>query len=159
MKQLTKQDILNKLYEIAEKEGLDFTREVQKTIRNEVVPMEVIKILNKYDKSFLPIYDTYNTVYLKRFNNPLYRNLRNPYIEVEEAAIALSSLVTKMLISISKMPEEDRELFSRVMNIDGINLAITNYAIFGKEDDLMEQHTQVRELLELLFLEDVKEDK
>lgn len=159
MKQLTKQDILNKLYEIAEKEGLDFTREVQKTIRNEVVPMEVIKILNKYDKEFLPIYDTYNTVYLKRFNNPLYRNLRNAYIEVEEAAIALSSLVTKMLISISKMPKEDRGLFARVMNIDGINLAITNYSIFGKEDDLMEQHAQVRELLELLFVEDIKEDK
>lgn len=159
MKQLTKQDILNKLYEIAEEEGLDFTREVQKTIRNEVVPMEVIKILNKYDKEFLPIYDTYNTVYLKRFNNPLYRNLRNAYIEVEEAAIALSSLVTKMLISISKMPREDRGLFARVMNIDGINLAITNYSIFGKEDDLMEQHSQVRELLELLFVEDTKEVK
>ena len=76
MKQLTKQDILNKLYEIAEKENLDFTREVQKTIRNEIVPMEVIKILNKYDKSFLPVYDTYNTIYLSRSRNPLYRNLR-----------------------------------------------------------------------------------
>lgn len=154
MKQLTKQDILNKLYEIAEKEGLDFTKEVQRTIRNEVVPMEVIKILNKYDKSFLPIYDTYNTVYLKRFNNPLYRNLRNPYIEVSEAAIALSSLVTKMLISISKMPEEDITLFSTVMNIQGINDALTKYAINRDEEDIMEQHRQVRELLELLFLED-----
>lgn len=154
MKQLTKQDILNKLYEIAEKEGLDFTKEVQRTIRNEVVPMEVIKILNKYDKSFLPIYDTYNTVYLKRFNNPLYRNLRNPYIEVNEAAIALSSLVTKMLISISKMPEEDIKLFSTVVNIQGINDAITKYAINRDEEDIMEQHKQVRELLELLFLED-----
>lgn len=154
MKQLTKQDILNKLYEIAEKEGLDFTKEVQRTIRNEVVPMEVIKILNKYDKSFLPIYDTYNTVYLKRFNNPLYRNLRNPYIDVNEAAIALSSLVTKMLISISKMPKEDIVLFSTVMNIQGINEALTKYAINRDEEDIMEQHKQVRELLELLFLED-----
>lgn len=154
MKQLTKQDILNKLYEIAEKEHLDFTREVQKTIRNEVVPMEVIKILNKYDKTFLPIYDTYNTVYLKRFNNPLYRNLRNPYIEITEAAIALSSLVTKMLISISKMPEEDITLFATVMNIQGINDAITDYALSKNEEGIIEQHKQVRELLELLFLED-----
>lgn len=154
MKQLTKQDILNKLYEIAEKENLDFTREVQKTIRNEVVPMEVIKILNKYDKTFLPIYDTYNTVYLKRFNNPLYRNLRNPYISEAEAAIALSSLVTKMLISISKMPENDIKLFSTAMNIQGINEALTNYAINKDIEGIMEQHTQVRELLELLFLED-----
>lgn len=154
MKQLTKQDILNKLYEIAEKENLDFTREVQKTIRNEVVPMEVIKILNKYDKTFLPIYDTYNTVYLKRFNNPLYRNLRNPYISESEAAIALSSLVTKMLISISKMPENDIKIFSTAMNIQGINEALTNYAIDKDIEGIMEQHRQVRELLELLFLED-----
>lgn len=154
MKQLTKQDILNKLYEIAEKEGLDFTREVQKTIRNEVVPMEVIKILNKYDKSFLPIYDTYNTVYLKRFKNPLYRNLRNPYIEEAEAAIALSSLVTKMLISISMMKEEDVKIFSVVMNIQGINEALTDYALNRDAEGIMEQHRQVRELLELLFLED-----
>lgn len=153
MKQLTKQDILNKLYEIAEKEHLDFTREVQKTIRNEIVPMEVIKILNKYDKSFLPVYDTYNTIYLSRSRNPLYRNLRNKYIEVEEAAIALSSLVTKILISISKMPEEDRTLFAVIMNVEGLNEAITEYSN-GNKDLIMEQHGQVRELLELLFLED-----
>lgn len=153
MKQLTKQDILNKLYEIAEKEHLDFTREVQKTIRNEIVPMEVIKILNKYDKSFLPVYDTYNTIYLSRSRNPLYRNLRNKYIEVEEAAIALSSLVTKILISISKMPEEDRTLFAIIMNVEGLNEAITEYSN-GNKDLIMEQHSQVRELLELLFLED-----
>lgn len=153
MKQLTKQDILNKLYEIAEKEHLDFTREVQKTIRNEIVPMEVIKILNKYDKSFLPVYDTYNTIYLSRSRNPLYRNLRNKYIEVEEAAIALSSLVTKILISISKMSEEDRTLFAIIMNVEGLNEAITEYSN-GNKDLIMEQHSQVRELLELLFLED-----
>lgn len=153
MKQLTKQDILNKLYEIAEKEHLDFTREVQKTIRNEIVPMEVIKILNKYDKSFLPVYDTYNTIYLSRSRNPLYRNLRNKYIEVEEAAIALSSLVTKILISISKMPEEDRTLFAVIMNVEGLNEAITEYSN-GNKDLIIEQHGQVRELLELLFLED-----
>lgn len=153
MKQLTKQDILNKLYEIAEKENLDFTREVQKTIRNEIVPMEVIKILNKYDKKFIPIYDTCNTIYSSRNKNPLYRNLRNKYIEVEEAAIAISSLVTKILISISKMSEQDRRLFATAMNVKGLNDAIIDYTL-GNNDSIMEQHNQVRELLELLFLED-----
>lgn len=153
MKQLTKQDILNKLYEIAEEENLDFTREVQKTIRNEIVPMEVIKILNKYDKKFIPIYDTYNTIYLSRHKNPLYRNLRNKYIEVEEAAIAISSLVTKILISISKMPEQDRKLFATAMNVKGLNEAVIEYTT-GNTESIMEQHSQVRELLELLFLED-----
>ena len=149
MKQLAKQDIVNKLYEIAEKENLDLSREVQKTIRNEIVPMEVIKLLNKYDKKFIPIYDTY----LSRFKNPLYRNLRNKYIKDEEAAIALSSLVTKILISISKMPKEDRQVFAVVMNVSGLNEALTDYAN-GNMEGIKEQHTQVRELLELLFLED-----
>ena len=153
MKQLAKQDIVNKLYEIAEKENLDLSREVQKTIRNEIVPMEVIKLLNKYDKKFIPIYDTYNTIYLSRFKNPLYRNLRNKYIKDEEAAIALSSLVTKILISISKMPKEDRQVFAVVMNVSELNEALTDYAN-GNMEGIKEQHTQVRELLELLFLED-----
>ena len=72
---------------------------------------------------------------------------------MEEAAIAISSLVTKILISISKMPEEDKTLFAMIMNVEGLNEAITEYSK-GNKDLIMEQHSQVRELLELLFLED-----
>jgi hypothetical protein len=153
--QITKKDIIQKLYEIEENnEELKLGREVQKVVRSETIPIEVIKLINKYDKSFLQIYDTYNTIYNSRNKNPLYRNLRNPELVLEEKAIAISSLVTKILISCSKIPDEqERLVFANAMNIDQINIALTDYAINGIEDKLLEVSKQVRELLELLYVE------
>ena len=42
--------------------------------------MNIIKLINKYDKGFLQIYDTYNTIYNSKNRNPLYRNLKNKNI-------------------------------------------------------------------------------
>ena len=152
--QITKKDIIQKLYDIEEKSDLKLGREVQKVVRSENIPVDVIKLINKYDKGFLQIYDTYNTIYMSRNKNPLYRNLRNPNLKIEELAIAISSLVTKILISISKIDDDnEKQIFANAMNIDQINIALTNYAIFGKADELVEVAKQVRELLELLYLE------
>ena len=152
--QITKKDIIQKLYDIEEKSDLKLGREVQKVVRSENIPVDVIKLINKYDKGFLQIYDTYNTIYMSRNKNPLYRNLRNPNLKIEELAIAISSLVTKILISISKIDDDnEKQIFANAMNVDQINIALTNYAIFGKADELVEVAKQVRELLELLYLE------
>ena len=78
--QITKKDIIQKLYEIEEKNNLKLGREVQKVVRSENIPFDIIKLINKYDKNFLQIYDTYNTIYNSRNRNPLYRNLRNKNI-------------------------------------------------------------------------------
>ena len=152
--QITKKDIIQKLYDIEEKSDLKLGREVQKVVRSENIPVDVIKLINKYDKGFLQIYDTYNTIYMSRNKNPLYRNLRNPNLKIEELVIAISSLVTKILISISKIDDDnEKQIFANAMNIDQINIALTNYAMFGKADELVEIAKQVRELLELLYLE------
>ena len=136
--QITKKDIIQKLYDIEEKSDLKLGREVQKVVRSENIPVDVIKLINKYDKGFLQIYDTYNTIYMSRNKNPLYRNLRNPNLKIEELAIAISSLVTKILISISKIDDDnEKQIFANAMNIDQINIALTNYAIFGKANELV----------------------
>lgn len=151
---ITKKDIIQKLYEIEEKTDLKLGREVQKVVRSEIIPIDIIKLINKYDTGFLRIYDTYNTVYNSRNKNPLYRNLRNSNLRIEEKAIALSSLVTKILISCSKIEDEnERKIFANAMNIDQLNNAISEYAIYGKADNLLENCKQVRELLELLYTE------
>lgn len=152
--QITKKDIIQKLYEIEEKTDLKLGREVQKVVRNENIPVDIIKLINKYDKGFLQIYDTYNTIYNSRNKNPLYRNLRNPNLVIEEVAIAISSLVTKILISCSKIQDEkERQIFANAMNIDQLNSSITKYALLGDTMDLMENAKQVRELLEMLYSE------
>ena len=152
--QITKKDIIQKLYEIEEKTDLKLGREVQKVVRNENIPVDIIKLINKYDKEFLQIYDTYNTIYNSRNKNPLYRNLRNPNLVVEEVAIALSSLVTKILISCSKIQDEnEKKVFANAMNIEQLNSALTKYALLGDTTDLLENAKQVRELLEMLYSE------
>lgn len=150
--QLTKKEIIQKLYDIEENEGLKLGREVQKVVRNEIIPVEIISLINKYDKEFLQIYDTYNTIYQSRNRNPLYKNLRNKNISIEELAIAISSLVTKILISCSKINnEEERRLFAIAMNVEQLNNALTKYSILGDQLDLIDNAKQVRELLEILY--------
>lgn len=152
--QITKKEIIQKLYDIEEKEDLKLGREVQKVIRNEIIPIEIIKLINKYDKGFLQIYDTYNTIYNSRNKNPLYRNLRNKDLEVEELAIALSSLVTKILISCSKIEdEEEKKIFAKAMNIDRINNALTDFGLNRDNSKLLECGKEVRELLQILYCE------
>lgn len=152
--QLTKKEIIQKLYDIEEKADLKLGREVQKVIRSEIIPIDVIKLINKYDKNFLQIYDTYNTIYLSRNRNPLYRNLKNESLDIKEVAIAISSLVTKILISCSKINDEyERRLFAKAMNVEQLNLALTNYSIFGRTEELLDNAKQVRELLQILYVD------
>lgn len=150
--QLTKKEIIQKLYDIEEQENLKLGREVQKVVRNEIVPIEVISLINKYDKSFLQIYDTYNTIYNSRNRNPLYKCLKNKNLPIEELAISISSLVTKILISCSKIPDEnDRKVFCIAMNLKQLNDSLTKYSLYNDSTDLVDNAKQVRELLQILY--------
>lgn len=149
---ITKKDIIQKLYDIEERENLKLGREVQRVVRSEIIPIDVISFINKYDKEFLQIYDTYNVIYLSKNKNPLYRNLRNKDLSIEELAIAISSLVTKILISCSKIKNEnERKLFAQAMNIDRLNNSLTQYAMYGESKDLLQCAKEVRELLQILY--------
>lgn len=152
--QITKKEIIQKLYDIEEKHNLKLGREVQKVIRNEIIPMDIIKLINTYDKEFLQIYDTYNTIYNSRNKNPLYRNLKNKDLDIQEVAIAMSSLVTKILISCSKIKDtEERQLFAKAMSVDIINNALTQYSIYNNTVDLLNCAKDVRELLQVLYID------
>lgn len=149
---ISKKDIIQKLYELEEQEGLKLGREVQKTVRNETIPIDVIKLINKYDKEFLQIYDTFNTIYLARNKNPLYKNLRNKNININELAIALSSFVTKILISCSKIEDiQDRNIYAKAMNIEQLSQAIIEYSLYNNPTNLIECGNQIRELFEILY--------
>lgn len=150
--QITKKDIIQKLYEIEEITGNKLGREVQRVVRNETIPFDVIKIVNKYDNRFLQVYDTYNVIYNSRNKNPLFRNLRNKDLEISELAIAISSLVTKILISCSKITnEEERQLYATAMRVDELNEALTSYSIYNEVEPLVQCGKEVRELLHLLY--------
>lgn len=150
--QITKKDIIQKLYEIEEKQDIKLGREVQRVIRSEIIPIEVIKLINKYDKNFLQIYNTYNAIYQAKDRNPLYRNLKNKQLSASELAVAISSLVTKILISCTKIDDiEERKVFVTAMNIDKLNSAITQYALYNNDTELFEVAQQVKDLFKILY--------
>lgn len=153
---ISKTEILQKLYEIAEKQNINLDKEVQLVIRNEIIPMEVIKLINRYDKQFLQIYETYNRIFQSRFKNPLYRNLRDKdnNITEEKLAIALSSLVTRILITCSKIESiNDRQIYAKAMNIIGLNEALTAYSVFNNSEGLLKMGQEIKELLTILYEE------
>lgn len=149
---ITKRDIIQKLYDIEEKENLKLGREVQKVVRNEIIPLDVIKFINNYDKEFFQIYSTFNIIYNSRNKNPLYRNLRNKNLPIEEIAIAISSLITKILISISKIEDNNEKLlFAKAMNLEELNESIIDYSVYQTNEKLLQKAKEIRELLEILY--------
>lgn len=152
--QITKKEIIQKLYEIEEKEDIKLGREVQKVIRNELVPTDVIKLINKYDKNFLKIYDTYNTIYMSRNKNPLFRNLKNKNLSIEEKAVAISSFITKILISCTKIQDDtERQMYCKTMDIGSALNGLTMYATTSNPSGLLEYFNQVNELINILYLD------
>lgn len=150
---LTKTEIVQKLYEIAETQNMNLDKEVQETIRKEIIPIDVIKLINRYDKNFLQIYNTYNVIFKSRFKNPLYKNLKNSdSLTTSELAVALSSLVTKILISCTKIENtKDRLIYAQAMNLDKLNSSITDYSVYNNSEDLIKCGQEVRELLKILY--------
>ena len=152
--QITKKEFIQKLYEIEESEGIKLGREVQKVIRNEIIPIEVIKLINKYDKNFLKIYDTYNVIYMSRNKNPLFRNLKNKNLSIEEKAVALSSFVTKIFISCTKIDDvNEKLLYTKAMDLPGILNALSIYSNNKDDSLLLDYFNQINELINILYLD------
>ena len=144
MIQLTKKDFIQKLYDIERTEHLKLEKEVQQVVENEIIPMEVIKLINRYDKTFLKVYDTFNTIY----------SSRNKNLPVSEIAVAVSSLITKILISCTKIEDEQEKIyFTTLLGIDRMTNALTLYCLENNSEKLLECSNEVRDLLEILYCE------
>lgn len=149
---ITKKEFIQKLYEIEEQNQLNLEREVQKVIRNEQIPLDVIKLINKYDKKFFQIYSTYNHIYLSREKNPLYKNLKRTTQSLEEKAVTMSSLVTKILITATKITDPiERKNFVTTMGLKEFNDALTDFYYRDDAEQMLSLLKQVKELLEILY--------
>lgn len=149
---ITKKEFIQKLYEIEEQNQLNLEREVQKVIRSEQIPTDIIKLINKYDKKFFQIYSTYNHIYLSREKNPLYKNLKRTTQSLEEKAVTLSSLVTKILITATKINDDvERKIFIEAMNVKGITGAINQFYYNNDATEMLDISKQIKELLEILY--------
>ena len=103
-------------------------------------------------QEMLKVYEMYNIIYKKRKENPLYRNLKNENLNIEEIAIAISSLITKMLISYSMIDDfNERKKFVEANKIKNLSEAIIEYTVFNKEEKLLNCSKEIREFLKRCF--------
>lgn len=155
MKPITKPKVYMALNYIKENHNINVTPYIHKTAESESIPAEVIVFINKY----LPIeqFYTYNKVYENRRKNPLYKNLVNENATEYEMAIALSSLVTQIMIHNKELLKESRtddtNQFFNAMNTQKILLALRDYTI-GRPENLIETFNSTRDVFKKLYKKD-----
>lgn len=125
---------------------------MHKVAANDVVPTDVLIFINKHVG--LPQLFTYNEVYDRRRNNPLYKNLVNENLEDENKAIALSSLLTQTFIHTKQLVKENKQSdipeYTDIMNVKAITEALNDYAN-GNAKKLNEVFFEIRDLLKELY--------
>lgn len=152
MKPLTKGDVYSKLISIEEKNNIDVSNYINEIVRSKSIPYSALIFINRY--SPIDMLETYNIIYSKRRKNPLYKNLVNENLPVQEQAIALSSLLTQSLIGMKSLNETDKKLQSTVMNISLISEALHEYSL-GDSSKLEETFSMIREVFKKLYSKDI----
>lgn len=116
-------------------------------------PVDNTDTVNTYNNTFFRIYDTYKVIWLSRNKNPLYRTLKNKDIKEEELAIAISSLITKLLITYSKIDDIDGKIdFAKKSGIDTLSNALLEYTSFRNKQPLINCGEDIRKFMNYINL-------
>ena len=125
---------------------------MKKVASNDTVPTDVLIFINKH--MGLPQLFTYNEIYDRRRNNPLYKNLVNENLDDENKAIALSSLLTQTFIHTRQLVKENKQNdikeYTELMNVSAITEALNEYAN-GSNKKLNEVFFEIRDVFKELF--------
>lgn len=155
MKPISIQDACNLLYDIGENENINVEKYIEDINRCDCVPVNVLIFINKYRP--VDQLATYNHIYNTRRKNPLYRNLVNESLPIEEKAIALSSYVTQMLIKSKELKrdgrEEDSKDYLKISNIDIVTNALNEYANNDNEELLVRVFMMIRDVFKNIFFD------
>lgn len=149
MKQITKSEVYRILSEL-KKQGNDVTRYLSLMYGCENIPYEVIVFIN--NKQPLDKLVTYNQIYNKRRNSPLFRNIIKTDNTVEEKAIILSSLLTQSLIGAKHTSENTDKLeVIDALNVNTLLSALSDYANNGNDDSITDAFDTYQLIFKTLF--------
>lgn len=125
---MNKLDCYKHLFEIRDTKNKDIESYIKEMAGHDNVPSEVLRFINS--NTDVPELSVYNEIYNKRHKNKLYKNLMNESQSRCEKAIALSSYLTKVLISINMLgtgQDEVQELCSEY-NTEEVISALRDYS-------------------------------
>lgn len=148
MRLLDKSTAYAKLLDIKQEHQIDVSKYIKEMAGNKTIPYEVVVFINKY--SPLPHLEIYNRIYEKRTKNPLYKTLVNENSSTEERAIALSSLLTQIMISSKSLTNEDRMLYHNIIDTSSIIKALESYTN-GDSSKLDETFLAIRSIFKNLY--------
>jgi hypothetical protein len=152
MKAITKNTAYARLTDIKEKYNINVSPYIHKVAESNDVPYDVLIFINKYES--IPQLEVYNHIYNNRKKNPLYKNLVNENLPIEEKAIALSSLLTQTLIttkfSVRENKHDEVKEYSELMNLDKVTESLMEY-VNGNPKLLEETFTEIREIFKQLY--------
>lgn len=147
---LSKSSAYSKLIEIGNSnKDVDVSKYISEMVGSDSVPFDVLVFINKYIP--IPQLETYNSIYWKRRKNPLYRNMVNESLPPIDKALALSSFMTRAIITMKDLPESNRQEYADIMNIPIISEAISRYTNYGDSDTLEEVFMMVRDVFKKLY--------
>lgn len=130
-------------------EGIEVASYLPKLVGATEIPYEVIVFINKYHP--IEKLTTYNEIYMKRKNSPLFRNLMKVDLDVSEKAIILSSLLTQSLIGAKHSDDNDRDELIDAVNVDLIIHALTSYIYDHNSQPIEETFDAFQIIFKTLF--------
>lgn len=152
MKPLSKAKAYELLFRINKKQDINIDKYIDMLSKSgDMIPVEVILFINKYNSSTLPQLKVFNIIYSKRRTNPLYKNIMNESATPDEQCLALNSLITQCLIQIKQLRLEERDMLIDIMNVSDILQAITDYLVNGNTKLLRTTFFEVRSIFKNLF--------
>lgn len=131
---INKAYVYEKLDFIHKNNNIDVQPYIDMMVGQEEIPYKVIVFINKY----IPIerFGTYNAIYNKRKNSPLFRNIVNANLPISEKAIVLSSLLTQSLIGMKH--SNNKEDIIDAINVDVLFKAIQKY-IYNNDENAVDE--------------------
>ena len=155
MKPINVQEAYNILYDIRDNEGINIDRQVSNIELCKRVPLEVLIFINKYRP--IEQLSTYNHIYNNRRKNPLYHNLVNENLPLEEKALALSSYVTQVLIKSKELVKngrlQDSSDYLKFTQIDKVLSALSDYAVNDNSVELNKVFFMIRDIFKNLYFD------
>ena len=148
MKQLTKSEVYRILGEL-KKQGYDISEYLTDMCGSTNIPYKVIVFINS--KQPIDKLVTYNQIYNKRRNSPLFRNLMRDDNSVEEKAIILSSLLTQSLIGAKHANAEDKLEIVDALNVNTLISALSDYANDNNEGAIIDAFDTYQLIFKTLF--------
>lgn len=136
------------LLKIKKTENININEQVELIAGKEEVPLSVVKFINKYYPQ--QQITTLEHIHSKRHKNPLYKNLVNENLNVEDKAIALSSLLTQTMIGLKNIDDDSKEDYCKTMMTEEILDAINSYST-GDTDKLLEVSNNIRNKIKEIY--------